>query len=84
MASMEIRLVEDDVPQKRSTCCRSRQAQHALGLRAPDNFIKWKYRLVVSCGFRLFCSVELEFLVNVSCPKRFWSKMRPEISRTEL
>ncbi|KAG7379824.1 hypothetical protein PHYPSEUDO_008092 [Phytophthora pseudosyringae] len=34
------------------------------------NFIKWKYRLLVKCKFRLCASVKVEFPVTVSCQRR--------------
>ncbi|EGZ16301.1 hypothetical protein PHYSODRAFT_351747 [Phytophthora sojae] len=33
------------------------------------NFVQWKYRLVVTCSFRLCSSVKVEFPVTVSCPR---------------
>jgi hypothetical protein len=33
------------------------------------NFIKWRYRLVVKCKFRLCGSVKVEFPITVSCHK---------------
>ncbi|KAG6614218.1 Arrestin domain-containing protein A [Phytophthora cinnamomi] len=33
------------------------------------NFVKWQYRLVVKCDFRLCSSVKVEFPVTVSCPR---------------